>query len=34
MNNPKANKLAPPNPAMTSLFQAERYGRGIGEPDR
>jgi hypothetical protein len=28
------NKLAAPNPAMTLLFQAERYWRGIVEPER
>jgi hypothetical protein len=29
-----ANKLAAPNPAMTSLFQTWRHWRGIGEPER
>ena len=28
------NKQAAPNPAMTSLFHAGRYWRGIGEPGR
>ena len=30
----RANKLAAPNAAMTSLFQCGYRWRGIGEPDR
>src|SRR6266404_844416 len=34
MNSLSANKLAAPNPAITSLFNAWHHQRRVGEPSR